>query len=111
MFMKADYKVTLVTLCFYSLANARNNLLLDRQRRFTFQQALKQLQTTSDDVDCGSEPEVISSSECESIRDTDKLPLEEEICDIDVYEKESEDEETSSDVDQETDGGSPENEI
>ena len=36
--------------------------------------------------------------------------MEEEICDIDVFEEESEDEETSSDIDQETNGGSSENE-
>ena len=62
---------------------------MDRQR-FTFQQALKQLQITYDDVDSGSEAEVTSNSECESTPDTDELPLEEEICDIDVFMEESE---------------------
>ena len=32
--------------------------------------------------------------------------LEKKICDIDVFEEKSEDEETNSDMDQETDGGS-----
>ena len=49
-----------------------------------------------------------SSSECESILDTDKQPLEEEICDINVFEEENEDEKTSSDMDQETDCDSSE---
>ena len=62
---------------------------MDRQR-FTFQQALKQLQITSDDADSGSEAEVTSSSECESTPHTDELPLKEETCDIDVFVEESE---------------------
>ena len=36
--------------------------------------------------------------------------MEEEICDTDVFEEESEDEEASSDVDQKTDGGSSQDE-
>ena len=49
-----------------------------------------------------------SSSGCESILHTDKLPLEEEICDIDIFKEENENEKTSSDMDQETDCGSSE---
>ncbi|CAK8689019.1 unnamed protein product [Clavelina lepadiformis] len=82
-----------------------------RQRRFSFQEALRQLQITSDDVDSDSNAEATSSSECESIPDVDELPLEEEeLSDIDVFEEEIEDDETGSDADQESNDGSLEDE-
>ena len=64
---------------------------MDRQRRFTFQEALKQLQIVSNDVNNDSDAEVISSSKTESIFDDDEVPLEEELSDIDVFEEENED--------------------
>ena len=64
---------------------------MDRQRRFTFQEALKQLQIVSDDVNNDSDAEATSSSETESVVDDDKVPLEEELSDIDVFEEENED--------------------
>ena len=64
---------------------------MDRQRRFTFQEALKQLQTVSDDVNNDSDAEATSSSETESIVDHNEVPLKEELSDIDVFEEENED--------------------
>ena len=64
---------------------------MDRQRRFTFQEALKQLQIVSDDVNNDSDAEVTSSSETESIVDDDEVSFEEELSDIDVFEEENED--------------------
>ena len=64
---------------------------MDRQRRFTFQEALKQLKTVSDDVSNDSDAEATSSSDTESIADDDEVPLEEELSDIDVFEEENED--------------------
>ena len=49
---------------------------MDRQRRFTFQEALKPLQIASDDVDNDSDAEATSSSEMDSIADDKELPLE-----------------------------------
>ena len=73
------------------LGNIARILLMDRQRRFTFQEALKQLQIVSDDVNNDSDAEATSSSETESIVDDDEVPLEEELSDIDVFEEENED--------------------
>ena len=64
---------------------------MDRQRRFTFQEALKQLQTVSDDVNNDSDAEATSSSETESIVDHNEVPLKEELSDIDVFDEENED--------------------
>ena len=61
---------------------------MDRQRRFTFQEALKQLQIVSDDVNNDFDAEVTST---ESIVDDDEVLLEEELFDIDVFEEENED--------------------
>ena len=66
-------------------------LLINRPRRFTFQEALEQLQIVSDDVNNDSDAEVTSSSETESVVDDDEVPLEEELSDIDVFEEENED--------------------
>ena len=63
---------------------------MDRQRRFTFQEALKQLQIVSDDVNNDSDAEATSSSETECVVDDDEVPLEEELSDIDVFEDENE---------------------
>ena len=73
------------------LGNIARILLVDRQRRFTFQEALKQLQIVFDDVNNDSDAEATSSSETESIVDDDKVPLEEEFSNIDVFEEENED--------------------
>ena len=64
---------------------------MDRQRRFAFQEALKQLQIVSDDGNNDSDAETTSSSETESIVDNDEVPLEEKLSDIDVLEEENED--------------------
>ena len=64
---------------------------MDRQRRFTFQEALKQLQIVSDNVNNDSDAEATSSSKTESIVDNDEVPLEEELSDINVFEEENED--------------------
>ena len=53
----------------YCLGNLARILLMDRQRRFTFQEALKQLQIVSDDLNNDSDAEATSSSETESIVD------------------------------------------
>ena len=65
---------------------------MNRQRRFTFQEALRQMQKVFDDVDNDSDAEDTSASESESISDDVELPVPpEELSDIDVYEEESED--------------------
>ena len=64
---------------------------MDRQRRFTFQEALKQRQIASDDVNNNSDAEATSSSDTESIVDDDEAPLEEELSDIEVFEEENKD--------------------
>ena len=64
---------------------------MDRQRRFTFQEALKLLQIVSDDVNNDSDAEATSSSETESGVDDDEVPLEEKLSHIDVFEEENED--------------------
>ena len=64
---------------------------MNRQGRFTFQEALKQLQIVSDDVNNDSDAEATSSSETESIVDDDEVPLKEELSGIDVFEEENED--------------------
>ena len=64
---------------------------MDRQRRFTFQEALKQLQIFSDDVNNDSDAEATGSSETESIVGDEEVLLEEELSDIDVFEEENED--------------------
>ena len=76
----------------YCLGNLARILLMDRQRRFTFQEALKQLQIVSDDLTkYDSDAEATSSSETESIVDDEEVPLEEELSDIEVFEEENED--------------------
>ena len=74
----------------YCLGNLARILLMDRQRRFMFQEALKQLQIVSDDLNNDSDAEATSSSETESI-DDEEVPLEEELSDIEVFEEENED--------------------
>ena len=64
---------------------------MDRQRRFTFQEALKQLQIVSDDVNNNFDAEATSNSETKSIVDDDEALLEEELSDIEVFEEENED--------------------
>ena len=64
---------------------------MDRQRKFTFQEALKQLQIVSDGVNNDSDAEATSSSKTESVVDDDEVSLEEELSDIDVFEEENED--------------------
>ena len=64
---------------------------MDRQRRFTFQEALKQLQIVSDDLNNDLDAEATSSSETEFVVDDDEASLEEELSDIDVFEEENED--------------------
>ena len=64
---------------------------MDRQRRFTFQEALKQLQVVSDDVNNDSDAEATSSSETGFIVDHDEVPLKEELSDINVFDEENED--------------------
>ena len=64
---------------------------MDRQRRFTFQEALKQLQTVFDDVNNDSDAEATSSSKTKSIVNDDEVPLEEVLSDIDVFEEENKD--------------------
>ena len=66
-------------------------LLTDKQRRFRFPEALKQLQIVFDDVNNDSDAEASSNSETESIVDDDEVPLEEKLSDIDVFEEENED--------------------
>ena len=75
----------------YCLGNLAKILLMDRQRRFTFQEALKQLRIVSDDLNNDSDPEATSSSETESIVDDEEVPFEEELSDIEVFEEENED--------------------
>ena len=77
---------------------------MDRHRRFTFQEALTQLQIVSDDVNNDSDAvnndsdaETTSSSETESVVDDDEVPLKEELPDIDVFEEENEDAGSSED--------------
>ena len=73
---------------------------MDRQRRFTFQEALRQMQIVFDDVDSDSDAEDTSASESESISDDDELSVPpEELSDIDVYEEESEDDFSDEDQD------------
>jgi len=49
---------------------------MDKQRRFTFLEALSQLQIASDDVDDNSDVKATSSSETEFIANDEELPLE-----------------------------------
>ena len=73
---------------------------MNRQRRFTFQEALRQMQKVFDDVDNDSDAENTSASESESISDDVELPVPpEELSDIDVYEEESEDDFSDEDQD------------
>ena len=73
------------------MGNIARLLLIDKQRRFTFPEALKQLQIVFDDVNDDSDAKASSNSETESIVDHDEVPLEEELSDIDVFEEENED--------------------
>ena len=73
------------------MGNIARILLIDKQRRFTFPEALKQLQIVFDDVNNDSDAKASSNSETESIVDHDEVPLEEELSDIDVFEEENED--------------------
>ena len=73
------------------LGNLARILLMDRQRRFTFQEALKQLQIVSDDLNNDSDAEATSSSKTESIVDDEEVPLKEELSDKEVFEEENED--------------------
>ena len=75
----------------YCLGNLARILLMDRHRRFTFQEALKQLQIVSNDLNNDSDAEATSSSETESIVDDEEVPLEEKLSDIEVIEEENED--------------------
>jgi len=71
---------------------------MDRQRTFTFPEALKHLQIASADVGDNSDAEATSSSEPESIADDEELPLEEELSDTDVFEEENEDDGSDEDL-------------
>ena len=48
---------------------------MDRQRKFTFQEVLKQLQVVFDDVNNEFDAEATSSSEKEFIVNDDEVPL------------------------------------
>ena len=73
------------------MGNIARILLIDKQKRFTFPEALKQLQIVFDDVNNNSDAEASSNSKTESIVDDDEVPLEEKLSDIDVFEEENED--------------------
>ena len=73
------------------MGNIARFLLIDKEGRFTFPEALKQLQIVFDDVNNDSDAEASSNSETESIADDDEVLLEEKLSDIDVFEKENED--------------------
>ena len=73
------------------MGNIARILLMDRQRRFTVPDALKQLHIVSDDANNDSDAEATSSGETESIVDDDEVPLEKELSDIDVFKDENED--------------------
>ena len=73
------------------MGNIPRILLIDKQRRFTFPGALKQLQIVFDDVNNDSDAEASSNSETESIVDDDEVPLEKKLSDVDVFEEENED--------------------
>ena len=73
------------------LGNIARILRIDKQRRFMFPEALKQLQIVFDDVNNDSDAEASSNSETESIANDDEVPLEEKLSDIDVFEEENED--------------------
>ena len=73
------------------MGNIARILLIDKQKRFTFPEALKQLQIVFDDVNNDSDAEISSNSKTESIVDDDEVPLEEKLSDIDVFEEEHED--------------------
>ena len=73
------------------MGNIARILLIDKQKRFTFPEALKQLQIVFDDVNNDSDAEISSNSKTESIVDDDEVPLEEKLSDIDVFEEENED--------------------
>ena len=73
---------------------------MDRQRRGTFLEALRQVRIVVDDVDNDSDAEDTCASESESIFDDDELPVPPvELFDIDVYEEESEDDFSDKDQD------------
>ena len=92
------------------MGNIARILLRDKQRRFTFPEALKQPQIVFDDVNNDSDAEASSNSETESIVDDDEVPLKKKLSDIDVFEEENVD--TGSDKYQELndDDGSSEDE-
>ena len=73
------------------LGNVARILLIDKQRKFTFPEALKQLQIAFDDVNHDSDAEASSNSKTESIVDDNEVPLEEKLSDIEVFEEENED--------------------
>ena len=73
------------------MGNIARILLIDKQRRFTFPEAFKQLQIVYDDVNNNSDAEASSNSETESVVDDNEVPLEEKLFDIDVFEEENED--------------------
>ena len=73
------------------MGNIARILLIAKQRRFTFSEALKQLQIVFNDVNNDSHVEASSNSETESIVDDDEVPLEEKLSDIDTFEEENED--------------------
>ena len=60
------------------------------KQRFTFPEALKQLQIVFDYVNNDSDAETSSNCETESIVD-DEVPLQEKLSDLDVFEEENED--------------------
>ena len=92
------------------MGNIARILLIDKQRRFTFPGALKQLQIVSDDVNNDSDAEASSNSETESIVDDDKVPLEEELSDIDMFKEENEDARSDEYQEPNDDDGSSEDE-
>ena len=92
------------------LGNIARILLIDKQRRFTFPRALKQLQIVFDDVNNDFDAEATSNSETESIVDDDEVPLEEKLSDIDMLEEENEDAGTDEYQEPNDDDGSSEDE-
>ena len=73
------------------MGNIARILLIDKRRRFTFPESLKQLQIVFDDVNNDTDAEASSNSETESIVDDDEVPLQEKLSDTDVFEEENED--------------------
>ena len=104
----------IVTICncriYDYLSNIARILLIDKQRRFTFSEALKQLRIVFDNVNNDSDAEASSNSKTESIVDNEKVPLDEKLFDIDVFEEENKDAGSDEYQEHNDDDGSSEDE-